>query len=332
MVCLGRALTCTSEMIVTQEFQRVMCHGYLTGTNSGVFLGLPPVANFAAEPMRSQIMDEVLNSKKAICLAITEAFAGSDVAGLRTRATLSADGKSWVLNGTKKWISAGMFSDYFLLAAKTYGGSVRDGSVSCFLVPRVEGLSTKPITTSYSAAAGTSFVTLENVTIPVENLVGEQGRGLYMIFSNFNHERWYMACAVASRLRTLVEECLLWAAQRNVFGKPLLSQPVIRAKLADMIARAEASQAWLEAITFQMCNMQYDQQAKALAGPIAFLKMQLTRNIAEATDDAVQIFGGRALTKTGMGRVIEHAQRTRKFDAVLGGAEEVMGDLGVRQL
>lgn len=69
--------------------------------------------------MRSQILNEVLNSKRTICLAVTEAFAESDAAGLRTRATFSVDGKSWVLNGTRQGISVGMFSDYFLLTAKT---------------------------------------------------------------------------------------------------------------------------------------------------------------------------------------------------------------------
>jgi alkylation response protein AidB-like acyl-CoA dehydrogenase len=78
--------------------------------------------------------------------------------------------------------------------------------------------------------------------------------------------------------------------------------------------------------------MDYTAQARNLAGPMAFFKMMSTRWAGEITDDAVQIFGGRALTTTGMGRFIESAHRTRKFEAVGGGSEEIMGDLGVRQL
>lgn len=315
------------EMIVTQEIVRMPTRGYNSGLNSGVFLGLPPIMNFAKEPLRSRLIDEVLTGKKVICLAITEAFAGSDVAGMRTRATRSADGKTWTINGTKKWITAGMYADYFLLACKT-----SDTEVSAFLVPRSEGLSTKPISTSYSPAAGTAYVTLDNVQVPAENMVGPEGRGLFIIFSNFNHERWYMCCGAAIAMRCIVEECLLWASQRMVFGKPLLAQPVIRQKLSAMIAKTEAAQAWVESITYQMCHMDHAAQAKNLAGPVAFLKMQLTHWNGEVTDEAVQIFGGRGLTRTGMGKYIEHYQRTRKFDAVLGGAEEVLGDLGVRQL
>lgn len=98
-----------------------------------------------------------------------------------------------------------------------------------------------------------------------------------------------------------------------------------------MIALCESHQSWLETLTYQMCHMPYEQQAKHLGGPIGLLKMSATRAAHEIADEAVQIFGGRGLTQSGMGRVIEMFHRTYKFDAILGGAEEVLGDLGVRQ-
>jgi alkylation response protein AidB-like acyl-CoA dehydrogenase len=88
-----------------------------------------------------------------------------------------------------------------------------------------------------------------------------------------------------------------WAYQRKVFGKPLLNQAVIRAKLASMIARVESTQAWLENVTYQMCNMNYKQQSNYLAGQIGFLKMYCTRSAQETARDATQIFGGRAISK-----------------------------------
>jgi alkylation response protein AidB-like acyl-CoA dehydrogenase len=77
--------------------------------------------------------------------------------------------------------------------------------------------------------------------------------------------------------------------------------------------------------------MNYNEQASKLAGPIALCKYQVTRMLHDVSDDACQIFGGRAITKTGMGRQIETLQRTYKFTAILGGSEEIMADLGVRQ-
>lgn len=167
--------------------------------------------------------------------------------------------------------------------------------------------------------------------------------------SNFNHERWSMSAFVCRNMRTVTEECLKWAHQRIVFGKPLITQPVIRAKsvgpisltyhlansplyrLARMISLNEACQAWLETITFQMNNMSYDAQSKHLGGPIGLLKSFCTRAAHEVADEAVNIFGGRGLTQSGMGVVAEEFHRTYKFDAILGGTEEILMDLGVRQ-
>lgn len=140
-----------------------------------------------------------------------------------------------------------------------------------------------------------------------------------------------MCGAVIRWIRLAVEECLKWSHQRIVFGKPLINQPVIRSKLARMIALAESNQAWLEQITHQMNNMSYAQQSKLLSGPIALLKSHATRSAHEVADDATNIFGGRGITRGGMGRVVEMFHRGYKFDAILGGTEEILADLGVRQ-
>lgn len=116
-----------------------------------------------------------------------------------------------------------------------------------------------------------------------------------------------------------------------VFGNTLLEQPVVRNKLANMIAQVESVQNWLENITFQMTQMSYQEQSVRLAGSIALLKLETTRVASYVSDESCQIFGGRAITRTGMGRLVEGFQRTYKYGAILGGSEEIMADLGVRQ-
>ena len=98
-----------------------------------------------------------------------------------------------------------------------------------------------------------------------------------------------------------------------------------------MIQHTEAAQAWLEQITYQMNTMSYKQQNATLGGPIGLLKSFVTRCAHEVADDAVNIFGGRGITTSGMGKVVEQFHRTYKFDAILGGTEEILADLGVRQ-
>jgi alkylation response protein AidB-like acyl-CoA dehydrogenase/predicted heme/steroid binding protein len=314
------------DLIVSQEMSRCMARGFMDGNMAGMTIGLTAVLNFANDDaFKKKIADEVFSGQKKLCLAITEAFAGSDVAGLRTTAEKTPDGKHYIVNGTKKWITNGCFSDYFVTGVRT------GKSLSVLLIERGEGVETKAIKTAYSPTAGTAYVTFDNVKVPASNLLGQENNGVQIILSNFNHERWTMACGTARVNRTIVEECLKWSNQRLVFGKRLVDQAVIRQKLAKMIALVEANQSWLESVTYQMCHMPYKQQAKHLAGPIGLLKLSCTRAAKDISDDAVQIWGGRGLTQTGMGKYIEMFNRTNRFDSILGGGEDVLGDLGVRQ-
>jgi len=309
----GKEFDYFHDLVMSQEGVRAAARGFQDGSLAGMVIGLTCILNFCDKnpELKKRVTEDCFSGKKKICLAITEAFAGSDVANLRTTAVKTPDGKHYIVNGTKKWITNGVFSDYFVTGVKT------DKGLSVLLIERGEGVETKLIKTSYSTAAGTTYITFDNVKVPVENLLGEENRGIYVILSNFNHERWTMAAATIRYMRLVVEECLKWAHQRIVFRKRLIDQPVIRLKLAKMIALCEANQAWLEQITYQMCNMPYAQQAKYLGGPIALLKMSATRAAHEIADESVQIFGGRGLTQSGMGRVIENFNRGYKFDAIL---------------
>lgn len=94
-------------MIINQEIVRCAARGYGDGLMGGTVIGLPPILNFGSPEIKAKIVPEVLSGKKFICLAISEAFAGSDVMGLQTTATKTPDGKHWIVNGTKKWITNG---------------------------------------------------------------------------------------------------------------------------------------------------------------------------------------------------------------------------------
>ncbi|KDQ65086.1 hypothetical protein JAAARDRAFT_247631 [Jaapia argillacea MUCL 33604] len=311
------------ELIINFEIGRLGTRGYVDGLLAGDVIGLPPIINYGSPELVKQVVPDAFAGKKFVALAISEAFAGSDVAGLQTVA--ERDGDWWVVNGTKKWITNGMFADYF-----TTGCRSKDGYV-VLLIPRTDGVETKPIKTAYSSAAGTAFVTFDNVRVPVANTLGKVGNGLQVILSNFNHERWMVTCTSLAAQRMALEECLKWTQQRMVFGKPLNAQAVVRSKLATIIARVEACQNWLENVTHQMNNMNYDQQSEHLAGTIGLLKQFVSRTGRETAEDATQIFGGRGITQTGMGKFIENYHRTSPYDAILAGAEDVLGDLGVRQ-
>ncbi|KAF8501752.1 peroxisomal acyl-CoA-dehydrogenase [Russula emetica] len=202
----------------------------------GKVIGLPPVLNFGSPEIKAK------------------GRAGSGVLGMKTTAVKSEDGKFWIINGEKKWIW--ITNGHFTTGCRTKNG------LTAILIPRKEGVTTTPIKTSYSPTTAAAYVTFDSVRVPVENTLGHEGGEIFVILSIFNHERWVMVCASARAQRLIVEECLKWVSQRKAFGKPLSSQVVVRAKLAAMIARSEAS---------------YKEQATNLADQIAFLKMYNTR-------------------------------------------------------
>lgn len=149
---------------------RLLAPGVVDSLKAGLVIGLPCVLKYAKKDVAERVSKEVLAGEKRICLAISDPDAGSDVAGLTCVAKLSECGKFYIVNGTKKWITNGTFCDYFVTAVRT--GEKGISGVSMLLIERSEGLSTKVIKTSYSSAAGTAYITYDNVKVPVENLLG----------------------------------------------------------------------------------------------------------------------------------------------------------------
>jgi len=299
------------EQICHEEVARLATPGFTDGIGSGMVISLPVVLHFGNQWMKDTVAKEVLSGEKRICLAISEPTAGSDVANISTRAELTPDGKFYIVNGVKKWITNGHNSFYFVTLVRTGGPGA--GGLSFLLITRGEGLETKAITTSYSKSAGTAYVQYNNCKVPVENLIGAENSGFFLSMSNFVHERWMIICYIVAGSRGILSEVYKWAHQRKAFGKSLLQQPVVRQHLAKMTAEVEAVTAAHEMLTFQMCQMDPIQQGEKLASKVSLLKYYSTRVAQQVSDDAVNILGGRAITSSGMGKFVERFNRTYKF-------------------
>lgn len=315
------------ECICHEEFKRIGSWGLVDGLWGGFIIGCPPVLKFGSPELVQSVAVPCLRGDKRIALAISDPYAGSDVSNITC--TARREGDVYVVSGVKKWITGGRTADYFATAVRT-GGAGKAG-ISFLLIARDDSVQTKQIKTSYTAAAGTAYVIFEDTRVPVTNLLGKENQGFKLVMANFNHERWAMACGGNRLSRLVVEECFKWSMQRSVFGKKLVEQPVIREKLAHMVAQVESCQCWIEQVTHQMNGMTYEEYNAKLGGVIALLKLQQTRVANFVSDQSCQIFGGRALTRTGMGAIVEKFQKTNKFGAILGGSEEIMADLGIRQ-
>ncbi|KAL8287489.1 hypothetical protein RQP46_003347 [Phenoliferia psychrophenolica] len=339
------------DMILIDELNRNGSLGTGQGLLGGLQIGTPPIYNFGSLELQKRVLPEIMSGKKRICLAITEPEAGSDVKNLSCEAKRSADGKHFIVNGTKKWITNGIYSDYFTTAVRTSGKAGETAGISFLLIPKGPGVTCKRMLMSGQWCAGTTFVTFEDVMVPVENLIGKENAGFKMIMTNFNHER-LMIIYVGHRLaRCAIEDAMVYAQKRKVFGKRLIDSEVIRSKFANMARLVEAQQAWIESIVYAVKNLSHEEGNARLGGTTALLKANCSLVLEVVAREAVQILGGIGHTRGGQGERIERIKRDvpvcslsspsqgcmkltssllLQGVAIPGGSEEVLMDFGVR--
>eukprot|EP00933_Yihiella_yeosuensis_P070646 TRINITY_DN78790_c0_g1_i1.p1 TRINITY_DN78790_c0_g1~~TRINITY_DN78790_c0_g1_i1.p1 ORF type:complete len:454 (+),score=118.13 TRINITY_DN78790_c0_g1_i1:75-1436(+) len=316
------------ELVMYDEMSRTGSGGFLWGVAGGTTIGLPPVYHHAQPELRNRVMPGCLKGEKVCCLAITEPTAGSDVANLKTSAKLEGD--HYILNGEKKWITNGIFADYFTVACRTGGPGM--GGLSLLLVEKtMPGVNCRKMKCSGVWSSGTTYITFDDVKVPKANLLGKEGKGFQYVMQNFNHERFAIIAMTNRFSRVCLEEALKFANKRKTFGKVLVQHPVIRWKIAEMARQVEATHAWLEWITFQMNTMSKMEAALKLGGHTALAKVQATKVMEYCSREAAQIFGGLSYSRGGQGEKVERLAREVRAMAVPGGSEEIMLDLGVKQ-
>ncbi|KAI5808680.1 putative acyl-CoA dehydrogenase [Peziza echinospora] len=318
------------EFVLTDELSRSGSGGFVWNVIGGYAIGLPPLLKFGTKEVKERVIPGILNGDKRICLAITEPDAGSDVANLGCTAEKTADGKHYIVNGEKKWITNGIWADYFTVAVRTGGPGM--GGISILLIEKdFPGVKTRKMDCQGVWASGTTYITFEDVKVPVENLIGKENQGFKVIMTNFNHERIGIIIQCSRFARVLYQESVKYAHKRKTFGQPLINHPVIRLKLAHMLRQVEATHSWLESLIFQVSNMDEQEAMFKLGGPIAALKAQSTVTFEFCAREAAQIFGGLGYTRGGIGAKVERLYRDVRGYAIPGGSEEIMLDLSVRQ-
>lgn len=314
---------------MTDEICRTGSGGFVWNLIGGYGIGLPPVLKFGKKELVERIVPGIVGGDKRICLCITEPDAGSDVANISCEAKLTPDGKHYIVNGEKKWITNGVWSEYFTVAVRTGGPGM--GGISVLLIERSEGVTTREMDCQGVHGSGTTYITFEDVKVPVENLIGKENAGFKVIMTNFNHERIGIIIQCNRFSRVLLEESIKYAHKRSTFGKKLIDHPVIRLKLGHMARQIEATHNWLENLIYQCGTMGETEAMFKLGGAIAGLKAQSTVTFEFCAREAVQIFGGAGYTKNGQGAKVERLYRDVRGYAIPGGSEEIMLDLSIRQ-
>jgi alkylation response protein AidB-like acyl-CoA dehydrogenase len=313
------------SIIAQDELCRCASGGVVWGLTGGLGIGLPPVVYYGTDKMKREVGLPCLRGEKRIALAVSEPHAGSDVAGLRT--TAEDKGDHYLLNGQKKWITCGMFADYFTVAART--GEEGMMGIELLLVPRdLPGVSTRPMDCMGVKGSGTAFVEFEDVKVPKDNLIGD----VTCLLRNFVTERLGIAIQANRFARVCLQESIEYAKRRKAFGKKLEEQPVVRHRIAEMMREVEVTHAFIEGLAFRIQSMQsrgedwFDGILK-LGAEAALAKVQATKTFDHCARSAAHLQGGSAYVK---GNKVESLYRHVLSLAIPGGSEDVMIDAAAR--
>lgn len=200
-------------------------------------------------------------------------------------------------------ITNGIWSAYSTMAVRTSGPG--PAGLSLLLVPLLDypGVSMRRLKVSGHVSSGTTFIELDDVKVPVENLIGEEGMGMKYIMTNFNHERLSIAIGVTRSARVALSAAFEYCLQREAFGNTLIDQPVVRHRLAKCGAMLESQWAWVEQFVYQMTKMGRTEADVELGGLTALAKAQAGIVLDECARCAVLLFGGNGFTTTGRGAI-----------------------------
>eukprot|EP01006_Ploeotia_vitrea_P044164 TRINITY_DN66815_c6_g9_i2.p1 TRINITY_DN66815_c6_g9~~TRINITY_DN66815_c6_g9_i2.p1 ORF type:complete len:525 (-),score=267.56 TRINITY_DN66815_c6_g9_i2:461-1987(-) len=312
------------DLILVDELSRCAAGGVLWACFFSFGIALPPVLSVGSDFLKSKVARDVITGKKIMSLAVTEPYAGSDVANLRT--TARREGDFFIVNGQKKFITSGMQADYLTVAVRTGGKGMM--GISLLLIDRhAPGVTCRRMKTQGWWSSSTTFINFEDVRVPVNRLIGKLNQGFLAIMLNFNHERFLGVIACNRYARVCLEESIKYARLRKTFGRRLISHQVIRHKLIDMARQIEANQAMTDFLAFQMDK---GVDPIKLGGLIAMLKVQATRTYEYCAREASQVFGGNSFVRGGKGEKVERLYREVRVNAIGGGSEEILLDLAMK--
>ena len=305
---------------VSVEMGRTSAGGLFASVGSrNIMLG--PLTELANEKIKLKALPDLMSGKKGGSLGITEPGGGSDVARMKT--TARKDGNEWVLNGSKTFITGGMQASYFVIGART--GKEGLGGISLFFVEAdTPGFTRSSIDKKMGWwSSDTATLYFDNCRIPADNLMGEENKGFLAIMNNFNYERYMMGAQMLGMAKRCFEECIQYSQERQTFGKNLIEHQVIRHKLADMSAKIDAMDAYLNQVA-QLMN-----DGEMPVAEISKIKFYCSECIESIASEAMQIFGGAGYLR---GNAVERIYREVKVMAIGGGSKEIMKDLTVKQL
>jgi alkylation response protein AidB-like acyl-CoA dehydrogenase len=303
-------------VIFLEELQKINSGGFAAAMWAHEYLAMTHLNEEASEVIKQKYLTPSVAGKMIGCLCITEPFGGSDVAGMRSTAIKKGD--IYILNGSKTFITNGVYSDYLIVAAKTSPSDKHKG-ISLLVVDRkASGITATKLDKLGWRASDTGEIAFDNVEVPVENLLGEEGKGFPYIMQHFASERLIMGVNAHARAEYALDYAIKYMGERVAFGKSLDQFQALRHRIAEMASKIDMCKEYNYSIAKRLNDGLYVVKEASMS------KLLSTKMADEVIYDALQMLGGYGyMEEYPMARLL----RDSRLGPIGGGTSEILKEI-----
>ena len=307
-----------TNIVLMEELAKCGSFGVNTGVAVQVGMATPPILKFGSEEQKQAYLVPAIQGDRIACLGITEPEAGSDVAAVKTYAEKVKGG--WKVNGNKTFITNGWRADFMTLLARTDKEQKGYKGMSMFLVDcDTPGfVKSRKLDKVGQWSSDTAEIFFEDMIIPEDSMMGEEGRGFYNIMWELQGERLIVAVAVIAIAEVTLQEAIDYGRERVQFGKPIIKNQAIAHRVADLATELEAA----KSLTY-LTAWKYD-KGEYPVKEITMAKLMSTDVAFRVTDEALQIMGGYGYM---MECPAQKAWRDMRIARIGGGTDEIMREI-----
>jgi citronellyl-CoA dehydrogenase len=310
----GMGLDFSYAMVMAEELGHIHCGGVPLAIGVQTDMCTPALARFGSDELKQEFLAPSIAGDLVGAIAVSEPEAGSDVAGIRTRAV--KDGDDYVINGTKMWITNGMQADWMCCLVNTGEGSPHKNK-SLIVVPmNLPGVErTTKLKKLGMWSSDTAQIFLDDVRVPQRNLIGGEGMGFFMQMLQFQEERLWGAANIVGGMEEVLKDTIEYTRERKAFGQSILDNQWVHYKLAEQTCELEC----LRALVYQAVDQMLDGTNVTRLASMAKLKAgKLAR---ELTDTCLQFWGGMGYMWESR---VSRAYRDARLASIGAGPDEIM--------
>ena len=303
-------------VILLEELQKINSSGFAAAIWAHVYLAMTYIYSEGNQQMKQHYLVPSITGEKIGCLCITEPFGGSDVAGIRT--TALKKNSTYVLNGSKTFITNGVYSDYLVVAAKT-DPKLGNKGISIFVIDRnTPGISSSKLNKLGWRASDTGEIAFDNVIIPKENLIGEKNIGFIYMMQHFTLERLIMGVNAHARAEYALEYTLQYMSEREAFGKKIKQFQALRHTMVELVSEMELCKEFNYNVTYKLNKKVH------VAKEAAMSKLMSTKMADKVIYQCLQMLGGYGYMEDyPMARLL----RDSRLGPIGGGTSEILKEI-----